>query len=67
MGDMEGTLNVVGVLDGRYLLVEFSDSNGNVCYFHTDIRVVWLPDGTSLGYFLSEEATDEDITAALID
>lgn len=67
MGDMEGTLNVVGVLDGRYLLVEFSDDSGNVCYFHTDIRVVWLPDGTSAWDFLSQEATEEEITAQLID
>ncbi|MFG6336305.1 MAG: hypothetical protein K1W20_12710 [Lachnospiraceae bacterium] len=66
MGEQNGTLNVVGILDGRYLLVEFSDHNGNVCYFHTDVRVVWMPDGTSLGDFLSREATDEEITAALI-
>lgn len=67
MGEMEGTLNVVGILDGRYLLVEFSDHNGNVCYFHTDIRVVWLPDGSSLWDFLNQKVTDEEITAALID
>ncbi|MFG6334523.1 MAG: hypothetical protein K1W20_03475 [Lachnospiraceae bacterium] len=66
MGDLDGTMNVSGVLDSRYLLVEFSDHNGNVCYFHTDTRVVWMPDGTSLGDFFSREATDEEITAALI-
>lgn len=64
---MEGEMNVTGVLDGRYLLVEFSDHKGNVCYFHTDIRVVWLPDGTSLLDFINKDATDEEITAALID
>lgn len=62
---MDGTVS--GVLDGRYLLVEFSDNNGNVCYFHTDARIVWLPDGTSVWDFLNGCATDEDITAALID
>lgn len=64
---MEGTMTVVGILDGRYLLVEFSDHNGNVCYFHTDARVVWMPDGTSLSDFLTIRATDEEIDAALID
>jgi len=64
---MEGEMNVTGVVDGRYLLVEFSDSDGNVCYYHTDARVVWLPDGTSLWDFMNKGVTDEEITAALID
>ena len=61
---MEGTATVVGVIDGKYLLVEFQDSDGNVCYFHTDARVVWLPDGTALATFLKEE-TDEEIEAMI--
>lgn len=51
----------------RYIMAEFQDSNGNIIYFHTDVRVVWMPDGASLGDFLNKEATDEEITAALID
>ena len=61
---MEGTVNVLGAVDGRYLLVEFQDANGNVCYFHTDFRVVWLDDETSLATFLKEN-TDEEIDAII--
>ena len=61
---MEGT--VVGIIDVRYLLVEFQDNNGNVCYFHTDFRVVWLDDETSLATFLKEN-TDEEIDAMIDD
>lgn len=61
---MEGTASVVGTVDGRYLLVEFQDSNGNVCYFHTDFRVVWLDDETSLATFLKEN-TDEEMDAMI--
>lgn len=53
----------VSVIDGRYLLVEFQDADGNVCYFHTDARVVWLPDGTSLYAFLNADVTDEQINS----
>ncbi len=58
--EMEGTLKVTSV-DGRYLLVEFSDYQGNVIYFHTDSRVVWMQNGKSLEAFLSTEVTDEQI------
>lgn len=58
---MDGIGNVLAVIDGRYLLVEFQDHNGNVCYFHTDARVVWMPDGTSVYDFLTKETTDAQI------
>lgn len=51
----------------RYRREEYQDNEGNVIYPHTDAAVVWLPDGTSLDTFLSKNATDEEITAALID
>lgn len=51
----------------RYRREEYQDNEGNVIYPHTDAAVVWLLDGTSLGDFLSKEATDEEITTALID
>lgn len=57
---MEETINVLGIVDGRYLLAEFQDHKGNVIYWHTDFRVVWLDDETSLATFLKEN-TDEDI------
>lgn len=51
----------------RYRREEIQDYEGNVIYHHTDAAVVWLPDGTSLENFLSKNATEEEITAALID
>ena len=59
----EDNTNTGAVIDGRYLLVEFQDSNGNVCYFHTDARVVWLPDGASLYDFLNSDISDEQINS----
>lgn len=49
----------------RYIMAEFQDSNGNIIYFHTDARVVWFPDGTSLYALLNETMTDERINAIL--
>lgn len=49
----------------RYIMAEFQDSNGNIIYFHTDARVVWLPDGTSLYALLNGTMTDEQINTIL--
>lgn len=61
---LEGTMTLTSV-DGRYLLVEFSDYQGNVIYFHTDSRVVWMQNGKSLESFLGTEITDEQIKSIL--
>lgn len=49
----------------RYIMAEFQDSNGNIIYFHTDARVVWLPDGTSLYDVLAAKISDEQINTIL--
>lgn len=49
----------------RYIMCEFQDSNGNIVYWHTDARVVWLPDGTSLYTYMDADVTDEQINAIL--
>ncbi len=50
----------------RYRMEELQDHKGNVIYPHTDADVVWMGD-ESVGTFLKKQATDEEITAALID
>lgn len=49
----------------RYIMAEFQDANGNIIYWHTDARVVWLPDGTSLYAFLNDEVTDAMLNGIL--
>lgn len=49
----------------RYIMAEFQDSKGNIVYWHTDVRVVWLPDGTSLYTYIDADVTDEQINAIL--
>lgn len=49
----------------RYIMAEFQDSNGNIMYWHTDARVVWLPDGTSLYAYLNADVTDGQIDKIL--
>ncbi len=48
-----------------YIMAEFQDYRGNIIYWHTDARVVWFPDGTSLYDFLSADVTDEQIDRIL--
>lgn len=49
-------------MDGsRYLLIELQDSDGNVLYPHTEVKGIWLPDGTSMYDCLLTESTDEKI------
>lgn len=58
---LEGTA-VVTEVDGVYRLVEFQDYQGNVCYFHTDARVTWMADGTSVESFMrNSELTEAQI------
>lgn len=49
----------------RYIMCEFQDSQGNIIYWHTDARVVWLPDGTSLYAYMDANVTDDQINAIL--
>lgn len=49
----------------RYIMAEFQDANGNIVYWHTDARVVWLSDGTSLDAYLNADVTDERINKIL--
>ncbi|MCM1040414.1 MAG: hypothetical protein NC434_13940 [Ruminococcus sp.] len=51
----------------RYRREEFQDSDGNAIYFHTDARVVWIPDGDSLWDFIKDDVTDERIAQILMD
>lgn len=51
----------------RYRLEEAQDSEGNVIYWHTDARVIWLPDGMSLADFLKDDVTNKQINAILND
>ncbi len=51
--------------NGRYIMAEFQDSDGNIIYWHTDARVVWLPDGTSLDTYLNADVTDDLINEIL--
>lgn len=50
----------------RYKRQELQDDEGNVIYPHTDADVVWIGND-SIGNFLKNQATDEEITTALID
>ena len=50
----------------RYRREEFQDHKGNVIYWHTDGRVVWLPDGDSLWDFIKDDVTDDQITQILM-
>ncbi len=62
---VEGTATITEI-DGRYLLVEFQDYKGNVCYFHTDARVTWLKDGNNVQNYLdNSEMTDSQINEIL--
>ncbi len=63
----DNIVNVTAVVDGRYLLAEYQDHLGNVYYFHTDPRVVWMPDGTSLYAYLTAPVTDEQINSIFTD
>lgn len=59
---IQGTATIATV-DGRYLLVEFQDYQGNVLYFHTDARATWLQDGTSVQAHLDDyELTESDLS-----
>ena len=42
----------------RYIMAEFQDDKGNIIYWHTDARVVWLPDGTSLYAYMDADVAD---------
>ena len=52
-------------MNGKYIMAEFQDADGNIIYWHTDARVVWLPDGTSLNVYLDADVTDEQIDKIL--
>lgn len=43
----------------RYRMEEFQDNEGNVVYPHTDARVTWMQDGTSLHAYLSDSELTE--------
>lgn len=49
------------------LRIQFQDSNGNIIHWHTDARVVFFPDGTSLYALYNNEVTDEQINQILAD
>lgn len=49
----------------RYIMAEFQDDEGNIIYWHTDARIVWLPDGTSLYAFLNSAVTDTTLNGIL--